>query len=131
VFQLLEWKDEYCIGHVVVDGEHKRLFQLANRILELADPSSTGEFDEVVKELFRYMEYHFRHEEELMESITFPHLEHHRAAHQRIVEEMSESLRETPSVKEYGQKLRLFMVGWVLQHVIDEDMQIKPYLPAA
>ena len=83
---------------------------------------------EVVKALFLNMEYHFRHEEELMIECGYPALVEHTQCHRRIVDEMTRSLRATKDIKQYAVKLRYMMVDWVLAHMINEDKQIGAHI---
>ena len=123
------WTDEYEIDRGVIDNEHRTLFDLANRVFGMATPEiGKGEIVEVVKALFHYMEYHFRHEEELMVQCDYPDLLEHTQCHRRIAKEMANSLRATKDIRLYAVELRHTMVDWVLTHMINEDKKIGAYL---
>lgn len=74
------------------------------------------------------MEYHFRHEEELMIQCDYPGLVEHTQCHQRIVDEMTASRRATKDIKQYAVKRRYMMVDWVLAHMINEDKKIGAHI---
>jgi len=122
------WKDEFVIDGDVIDSEHQKLIELANQVFEFANPSQqVEEVTAAVKEIFRYMEYHFDNEERLMQEVGFPELEDHRQSHQRIIEEMNSLITRNKNLNEFLTELRRGMTDWVLQHIIDEDHKISDY----
>ena len=74
------------------------------------------------------MESHFAHEEKLMKELKFPLRAEHIEKHKAIVAEMNKALCLPKDLNQYAQKLKHLMVDWVLQHIIDEDQKIAPYL---
>jgi len=102
---------------------------MANRVFQMTGPEvDTKDLIEVVKALFLYMEYHFRHEEELMIQSDYPALLEHSKCHRRIVDEMTSSLRATKDIKLYAVTLRHMMIDWVLAHMINEDKKIGAHI---
>ncbi len=125
----ISWTDEYEVDGGVIDKEHQALVEMANRVFQVASPEvDSSAMIEVVKALFLYMEYHFRHEEELMIECGYPTLVEHSQCHRRIVDEMTSSLRATKDIRQYAVKLRHMMVDWVVAHMVNEDKKIGAHI---
>jgi hemerythrin len=124
VMNTLIWRDEYCVGNDLVDTEHRRLFDIANEILHINNPlMKTSRIGELVKELYSYMRDHFKHEEALMESISFKGIEEHKAMHQSIVTEMNTMLKRSRDYIQLDNMLVSLMNEWVLKHIVEEDVK--------
>lgn len=125
----VEWREEYVIDNGVIDEEHKRLLDMANDVFALIDPEAQkAELIALVKALYCYMESHFEHEETLMQEAEFPQFATHAEKHRRIIAEMNQALRVQKDLNQYAAQLRHLMVDWVVQHIIDEDRKVAPYL---
>ncbi len=125
----LEWSNDYSINCSQVDDEHKKLIEMANEVFGLIHPEANrNELIAVVKELFKYMESHFEHEEAYMEEIEFPEFDRHRKLHALIVREMNGALKGLNDLESYAEKLREMMVEWVVQHIIQEDAKIGQFV---
>jgi len=120
----LAWKDEYCIGNETIDAEHKRLFDIANEILNINNPlMETPRISLLVKELYGYMREHFEHEEAHMESISFDEIEEHKTMHRSIVIEMNDVLKMSKDYMQLDNLLVILMKEWVLKHIAEEDVK--------
>ena len=120
----LDWKDDYCIGNESIDAEHKRLFDIANEILNINNPlMETPRVALLVKELYGYMQEHFEHEEVYMESISFGEIEEHKAMHDSIVTEMNDMLKMSKDYIQLDNLLVILMKEWVLRHIAEEDVK--------
>lgn len=121
----VRWSDDLRIDGGVVDAEHRTLIDLANRVIATEDVRGRlDEFRQLVKSLFRYMENHFDHEEELMRESGYPELERHAARHREIVRDMNELLRRQRDINEYAAALQQYMVDWVVTHIMQEDKKL-------
>ena len=121
----LLWKDEYCLGHGVIDSEHKNLFDIANYILAVNNPRmNSDEIRERIHELYDYIEDHFEHEERFMSEISYPEIEHHKEKHREIIEEMNKMLDINEGFNVLEINLVYIMQKWLLEHILEEDMKM-------
>ncbi|MCK5547179.1 MAG: hemerythrin domain-containing protein [Rhodospirillaceae bacterium] len=71
----IDWKPEYDTGNIMVDREHRELISLINLLLR-ATKNEDSEL--AIKDAFdvfvRYMDDHFKNEEELLNAVDSPHL---------------------------------------------------------
>ena len=75
---------EDCLIHIdEIDDEHRRLFQMLNEAIQLADESAdvTPVANNLIANLKDYAATHFAHEETYMESISDPELPLQRKEH--------------------------------------------------
>ena len=79
---LLRWRDSLSLNVPIIDSDHKKLFELLNRVrfLDLAGDEPQAIAD-ALSELLLYTQTHFRREEKLMELGNYPGLERHRQYH--------------------------------------------------
>ena len=124
----LEWKDEYRIGNESIDGEHEKLFALANEVFRINNPlMSAGRIREIVKELYEYMRQHFKNEEEHMEKISYSGIKIQKEGHEAIINEMNGVLKSSSNFIQLENMLVEVMEEWLLTHILREDMKIgKP-----
>jgi hemerythrin len=128
---LLRWRDSLSLNVPAVDQDHKRLFDLLNRVrfLDLAgdDPQAIGD---ALAELLLYTQTHFRREERLMAQGEYPGLAAHAKLHRAFTERVTEiaaRFRANPSscrIRDIYQVL----ADWLVDHVLGEDMRLKPYI---
>jgi hemerythrin len=121
----LVWKNEYSIGHFQTDNEHKELISLANKVIQF---SNTGEDIQKIrgalKALLQYTIIHFRNEEQYMERLGYPEIEHHKECHAELIARLDEVIAGNSDVNDLVHGLKRLMVVWVIEHIINEDLKI-------
>ena len=125
----IDWTDDYRIDGGTIDDEHRTLLGLANRVFALT--SARGQLAEVidlVQALFRYIETHFEHEEELMAEVNYPDMVSHIVKHRTITRRLTESLRSQQDIERIGQYMQHIMLDWVVRHILAEDMAFGRFL---
>lgn len=121
----VQWDPKYSVHNAGIDAEHQQLFSLVNDLLAIAAPQREPQrFKADVKQLFRYMEFHFRHEEEIMEKVGYPDRIAHSAKHKEIVAFMNGLIRDCASLVELAENLRNLLLEWLVKHVGEEDAKI-------
>jgi hemerythrin-like metal-binding protein len=117
--ELVRWSARYEVGIDVIDGQHRQLLELINR---LGDDLAAGrDFDQLVeslKELVRYTEHHFATEERLMDEIGAG-AERHRAEHRGLIDGL---MRYTVSLDAEGvSRSSRFLQDWLFHHIDEVD----------
>lgn len=78
----VEWKPEYEIGNAEIDGQHRFLFDIANRIFQiLGAEEQILVLSELFDELFEYTRRHFRDEEVIWRPLGEEIFQAHRNKH--------------------------------------------------
>lgn len=125
------WQDTFSVGIPTLDQHHQHLATLINRLSEFGSGEGNSEpVDEILSALVQYAMYHFEHEEKLMASLDYPRLDKHRLEHTQFFEVITET--------SYGATLGIidishlsdYLVRWWKNHILHEDMQLKPYFAA-
>jgi hemerythrin len=61
-----EWKNEYSLGHTLIDQQHKQLFVLANSVYNISiSDKNRNDLEKILHELKDYTIYHFQTEEDI------------------------------------------------------------------
>jgi len=122
----MQWNSTFSIGVEKIDGQHRRLFQLANQLeKELAGQQSAESVGEALKFLVDYTSYHFKDEESLMAQISYPDLGAHRELHKQLIDKVRALLLDIrtgglPTVAD----LISFLYQWIVEHIEQEDKKI-------
>ena len=82
----IEWKEEYEVGNFEIDSQHKTfvgiIFKLQQAVLK---GKSTDYTDRLLLELFKYTEFHFCSEENLMLDVCYPDVRRHQDEHKKLL----------------------------------------------
>ena len=116
---MIKWSEHYEVGVAVIDGQHREMFDIANRLLEgLRDARDAGELVETLRELVRCTEHNVATEERLMQEHGLA-VAHHAEEHRRLLEAIRRfDLRLDPSgLAESTRWLR----EWLLGHIDEDD----------
>ena len=124
---MIKWKDEYSLGVEKIDEQHAKLFEIAGRAYDvMKDNFSIDKYDQVVaifEELKDYAVYHFKTEEEYMQSIGYRKFLSHKVQHddfvQKIVDTDLRKVDENP--EQYLIEVLDFIVNWIGQHILGQD----------
>ena len=84
----LVWQEAYECGNATIDDEHRRLFELANALIDASFvQGKTPElFYTALGDLLAHVVRHFADEERLLEERGYARLAPHQAAHGRLLE---------------------------------------------
>ena len=116
-----KWDKAFLIGHEKIDGEHKKLFDIANKLSKYKnDPKK---IIEIIKELIAYTKFHFDNEEEFMASINYEDLEQHKILHKTLIQKLSATIKQMNKLEidEVLEKLNELVNKNIVQHILIED----------
>jgi hemerythrin len=120
------WDDKYSVNNELIDRQHRRLLDLADKLLQSADEHS--ELLSNLEKLCAHTKEHFRTEEKLMREYSFPGYVEHRATHDRIMDQLYDlrsRLRVNPGA---CVQLESLMIEWVLEHIESKDKLLANFL---
>ncbi len=114
------WEDAYTVGDEEIDGQHQRMFRLANELPEVLDVPLVKRR---IMDLYRHTREHFEAEEAMMKRIGYPALEEHRELHIDLVTRLnavsSGSFESARAVCDF----KKFVYDWVLDHIMCRDKE--------
>jgi diguanylate cyclase (GGDEF)-like protein/hemerythrin-like metal-binding protein len=84
----MSWHESYDCGEPTIDQEHRKLFELANALIDATFKrgSHPHEFDEALNKLIAHVAHHFADEEAILAQHRYAGLEVHAQAHKRLIE---------------------------------------------
>ena len=116
---MIQWSEHYAVGVAVIDGQHREMVDIANRLLAgLRAGRERDELVETLRELVRAAEHNIATEERLMQEHGLAPA-HHAEEHQRLLQAIRHfDLRLDPSgLAESTRWLR----EWLLGHIDEDD----------
>jgi hemerythrin len=117
----MEWKDEYSIGILEIDNQHKHLmygFSVIEETIILGKGWSDTHY--AIVEVIKIANMHFAFEEALMRIFGYPGTESHQKEHQHFFAKLDSierlSLKETAKIE-----IVTFMQDWLATHILVND----------
>ncbi len=124
--QSILWDNAYSLGIQEIDIQHKKLFEIVNRLYALDEEHSTKEeLKTILYEFSDYMRTHFKDEEEYMNSIHFPELSEHKNIHETIIQHLAELIKTPARLGIIKTKMKVLAKHTLIDHIMHEDIKIK------
>lgn len=125
-----EFLEEYMTGINLIDREHEVLFETIERAHTRLGTWREGDpYDDIINildELKADTIHHFADEEEYMQHIGFEGYGAQKHAHEAFVYQMDNvdfgDIEENPKL--YMQSLFAFLMGWMINHIVNMDKKI-------
>lgn len=121
----IEWSDEYSLGIKTIDIQHKKLFQIVNKLYDLDEENTKDEIKVILYEFSEYMRTHFKDEEEYMASISFPELKEHKQIHESIIQHLFDLIKTPAKLGIIKTKMKVLAKHTLIEHIMHEDIKIK------
>lgn len=119
------WDEKLSVGDAEIDSQHKNLIAMVNR---LSDEQDSNEIKQMVLEMFKYTRAHFKKEEDLFIKISFPTYKRHTEIHNNLITKLGEINQESLETREGKENFKQFLYDWLINHIMNEDMEYKKYL---
>lgn len=130
---LLHWRPNMSLGIAALDADHRHLIDLLNRLhfMFLAGDENAAVGD-VLDELLAYTRRHFAREEAVMRRTGYPGFQRHRQQHRELADRLAVFRARFDAAPDQFDMAAFydFLSEWLLVHVLDEDMKLKPYVAA-
>lgn len=126
----LQWREQLSVGNDLIDSDHQGLIDIINKANHSLQSMSRAGLLSALAELDKYSRVHFTLEEKIAEAVGFPDLGQLHGSHMLLLENLNRIAHEIgeqwdkAAADHFGQFLR----DWLINHVIKEDMLLKPYL---
>ncbi len=111
------WDKSYSVGNKMIDSQHRRLFDLGNKIqnIQLAEVTKT------IMDLYKHTRQHFDTEEQHMKTIGYPKLEQHRELHNGLVTGLNNLIKKPFDTNIGLEELKKFVYNWIIDHILNHD----------
>lgn len=127
---LIEWKKEYNTNIPVIDGQHKNLIGLINKLHDKENANYDHDFlYDVFEKLVQYTKVHFSFEEQMLKEQGYPEVEKHNAEHAVFVIKLAEYLKNSRRADFHvSEEISKFLEHWFVNHILKNDIEYSKYL---
>ena len=120
----LVWKDEYSVGVELIDAQHKMFIGIINELYTaIIDKKEDSILDDIFKQLVSYTQFHFQTEERYFDEFNYEDAEAHKAAHQKLCDQIVELQKQEIDIMKDPFKLLDFLEDWLIDHIMGMDMK--------
>ena len=131
----LIWRDSMSVSNDSIDHDHRYLVCYLNTVeLALQNPKEKEVLFTSLTQLYNYAYEHFMREEIIQQKISYPDINSHRLEHKKLLEELMELKNKmkqdynTEEIEKRYDEIVSFLRHWLVDHVLNTDMLLKPYL---
>ena len=121
----MKWNDEYSVGIVEIDEQHKKLFELSEIFNEATE---INEIKDILLFLEEYMQFHFNTEESMMRKYNYELIEEHKKLHDDLKEKVTGYI-ELYFLGNYSfiEELEEVVQERIYEHILEEDRKYKEF----
>ena len=118
------WEAKYETGNTQVDNEHKEIFKLVQKLIEVKVENEAENVTATIDFLANYTINHFNHEEELMKESSYPAIDIHKKQHGDFLSQVV-ALRarviEEADIEVSIIDIKKVIINWLIDHVLGSD----------
>lgn len=131
----LEWREQLSVGNGAIDSDHKKLIGLINSVELALNEKNWDILSGAIEQLSQYGMEHFAREEKIAQAAGYGKFIHLRQEHVLLSKELTRAKRELEGMHgEWSEAVirnfTKFLRRWLIDHVIKEDMLLRPVLQA-
>ena len=108
--------NRYLLGLPEMDAQHEYLYSLFDRIEGIATAGDREAMRNLLKEIERYLVFHFECEERLMRIYGFDGFGVHQGDHEQAGNKLVAFLDDFEANRLNPAALRIFFTGWLMEH---------------
>ena len=126
----LKWCEQLSVGNDVIDSDHKHLIKIINLVEESLATTNRSNLTLALASLSQYSKEHFAREEKIAIAAGYTQIPRLHKSHEALIGKLDQVKREigeewaATSVKRFT----VFLQDWLVNHVIKEDLLMKPAL---
>lgn len=127
--EFIPWNESFSVKIPSIDEQHKKLFQMINRLFIGVKEGQRSIVSEVLDELVDYTVYHFSYEAKLFKQHQYMETKEHLQLHQNLLEQVSSYVEDFKNKgKPVNFHLLNFLRNWLEQHICGEDQKYSEFL---
>lgn len=125
----LNWNKNYSVGVFEIDVEHKVFLIIIKKINKAFEKQLNLDFQKkLLEELYKYADFHFQSEENIMLMCAYPGYESHRKQHEELMQSLSEIINFMDIKMIDKKQLIDFLIQWFKEHTTSTDLELGTYL---
>jgi hemerythrin len=126
----LAWREQFSVGNDLIDSDHRYLIEIINKAEQSLKTNNRAELTRLLEDLARYGKSHFEREELVAAAAGYTKADQLHVSHAQLNKTLAEfqaSIGDTWSENDVA-RFTAFLRDWLINHVIKEDMLMKPWL---
>lgn len=126
----INWSKNFETGHPIVDGQHKNLFSLINNLqVGMLDNHSRSVMIDTIDRLSAYVDTHFKTEEDLMLSNSYPDYPAHKQEHDNLKQQATKLIQLFKLDKvDLTATVSNFLSDWLKHHINEVDIKMIKWI---
>jgi hemerythrin len=127
----LQLTDDLKTGLDTIDDQHQTLLNWANAVSKDGILADEDKLSEALNNLDDYVNYHFRAEEQAMDTHEYDRMEKHKAQHRRLMREVTElfgRLQREGASKGLMVEVQYMFADWYTLHIKEWDKPFAAFL---
>lgn len=129
----LMWREQLSVGNDVIDNDHRHLIDIINRVEESMVTKNRTGLMAALESLSNYSQEHFAREEKIATAAGYEQVPNLNDSHKALLVQLDQLKNE---INEMGlewssalaEKFTKLVRNWLIDHVIKEDLLMKPTL---
>ena len=127
-----KWTDDLSVGNASIDADHKKLLVMVNGLETMIKARDNFALPQALEQLEHYLNVHFTNEEKIAQTVNFP-FGKNKLGHQYVLKEFQHMKAELIAKNGIwadgaAEHYSHFLSDWITDHVVKEDMLMKPVL---
>lgn len=126
----LQWREGLSVGNDLIDSDHKYLIEIINLAEHGLETKDKTGLAAALDQLARYSSTHFFREEKIAAAVNYPLTSELHQSHESLLEGLDQQTQAIGKewTDETRERFAVFLRHWLINHVIKEDLLMKPFL---
>lgn len=125
----LAWDSRFEVGNERIDAEHRVFLSL---IRDLSHQSEIGvpeaQMARTLREIYKYADFHFTSEENIMETRGYPERALHQQRHRYLLAELENKMHGLHNREHGASPIVDYLFQWFALHTTQEDKRLAAYV---
>jgi len=128
------WEDHFVVDNGIIDKDHMVLFDLINKFnANTPKYRHPKEMVPILNALIKYTQIHFKREEKLQKASGYPFQDDHKKEHADLIKNfhglvLKAQKANRDNVSDVAVEIGQFLKDWLILHVVENDMTLKPFV---
>lgn len=130
----VDWNPSFSVNNSLLDEQHQQMFAIISELHDaIFHKNAKKQMIIAIRQLIEYTQKHFAEEERQMERSGFPGLAGHKAAHEKLKQQVIEIEQHCHDAEDSmaGDVIEFLLSDWLVKHILEMDKQYAPYLKNA
>jgi hemerythrin len=126
----IQWSEKFSVGVRELDQQHQQLIKVLNRLISASGTINTHSemISDILIQMTRYAEGHFKTEERLMEAYGYLGLEEQKKQHLEFrIKTVEFSIATYLGVAQIPEGLVVYLTDWLTHHILEDDMAYRSF----